>query len=71
MLDSDIPIKMYGIGAGIENEWRTSTDPDIKVCQFLDHDFDCYHEKCIYVFNNFRLLKFSYVKCFCINSCNI
>ena len=27
---SNYPIKMYGIGAGIENEWKTSTNPEIK-----------------------------------------
>ena len=29
-VSSNFPIKMYGIGAGIENEWRTSTDPEIR-----------------------------------------
>ena len=29
-VSSKCPIKMYGIGAGIENEWKTSTDPQIK-----------------------------------------
>ena len=27
---SSFPIKMYGIGAGIENEWKTSKDPEIR-----------------------------------------
>ena len=31
---SSYPIKMYGIGAGIENEWKASTNPEIK--QFYD-----------------------------------
>ena len=30
VIESRIPIKMYGIGAGIENEWASSQDPDIR-----------------------------------------
>jgi hypothetical protein len=30
VVSSNFPIKMYGIGAGIENEWKTSTDQEIK-----------------------------------------
>ena len=30
MIDSNLPIMMYGIGAGVENEWATSKDENIR-----------------------------------------
>ena len=40
-MDSGLPIKMYEIGAGIEHEWKTSTDPDIMVKHLTDFLYPC------------------------------
>ena len=31
VLDSGLPLLIYGFGAGVEIEWAQSSDPDIKV----------------------------------------